>query len=56
MTALVCFEHLITLKYEIDFLWRRKWTATTWIFIFNRYLLLANVVSLNIPIDAQVSC
>lgn len=51
----MAYEHLITLKYELDILRRRKWGATTWIFMFNRYLLLANVVFSNAPISPQAS-
>ena len=44
--ALVCFEHLLTLKYEVDFLRTRKVSAATWIFLSNRYLLLGFVLSI----------
>lgn len=55
MTALVCFEHLITFNHEIDFLWRHKWSAATWLFVFNRYSLLTTVMFVILPFGAQVS-
>ena len=54
-TALVIYEHLVLLKYDIEFLWRRKWSAVTWIFVFNRYLLLATVLFSISPAVPQVS-
>lgn len=53
--ALVFYEYLITFKYQVDFIWRRKWSAATWIFVINQYILLANVISGVIPYNAQVS-
>ena len=55
ITALTFYEYLITFKYEINFLWRRKRGAATWIFVYNRYLLLTSVVSMIVPYSAQVS-
>lgn len=55
MTALAFFEHFITFKYEVDMLWRRKWSVATWIFVLNRYLLVGDVVSSLVPYSAQVS-
>lgn len=52
--ALVCFEHLITFKYEIDFLRKRKWSTAIWIFFINRYQLIATVVVSVTPSSAQV--
>lgn len=54
-TALVFYEHLITLKHEIDFFIRRKWSTATWILICNRYLMVANVLFLALPALPQVS-
>lgn len=54
-TALVAYEHLITLKYEVNFLCGRKWSAATWIFVMNRYLLLAYVSFSSAPFSPQVS-
>ncbi|KAJ3558742.1 hypothetical protein NM688_g742 [Phlebia brevispora] len=53
--ALAAYEHIITFKYEHEFLWRRKWTAATWLFIANRYALLISIVIQSIPYNAQVS-
>ncbi|TFK86306.1 hypothetical protein K466DRAFT_600432 [Polyporus arcularius HHB13444] len=40
LTALVAYEHAITLKPEIRLFWKRKITGATVVFFFNRYLLL----------------
>ncbi|KAJ3536622.1 hypothetical protein NM688_g6812 [Phlebia brevispora] len=48
----VCYEYLITFKYEYEFLWRRKWSAATWLFIANRYLLWASIIEQAAPISA----
>ena len=53
--ALVCYEHLLTAKYEEGFLRGRRGSATTWIFMANRYLLLATVIVQGVPYSPQVS-
>ncbi len=53
--ALVVYEHLVTLRFEKELLWRRNWSAATWIFVFNRYLLLADVLFLIVPFGSQAS-
>ncbi len=53
--ALVAYEHLVTLKYEIDFLWRGKRNTATWIFLFNRYFLLVFVSFTSVPFSPQAS-
>ena len=53
--ALVIYEHLVLLKYEVEFLWTRKWSAVTWIFLLNRYFLLTNVLFAISPALPQVS-
>lgn len=52
--ALVFYDHLITFKYEIEFLWRRKWSTSTWIFVYNRYSVIAEILFEVVPIDSQV--
>ena len=54
LPALVCYEYFITVNDEIDILWRRKWTFATWLFILNRYLLLATVIIQASPIGPSV--
>lgn len=54
LTALGFYEYLITLEYEIDFLWRRRWTAATWIFQLNRYSTLAYAITTIAPYSPQV--
>ncbi|KAJ3551549.1 hypothetical protein NM688_g4635 [Phlebia brevispora] len=50
----VCYEFVITLEYEFEFLWQRQWTAATWLFIANRYLLLAATIPQATPFSAQM--
>ncbi|KAJ3536623.1 hypothetical protein NM688_g6811 [Phlebia brevispora] len=47
--ALVCYEFIITYEHEYKFLWKRKWTAATWLFIANRYMLLASTIPQDVP-------
>lgn len=54
-TALVVYDYILTLKYEIDLLWRQKWSTAAWIFVLNRYLLLVYAVFALAPVSPQVS-
>lgn len=40
-TALCCFDHIITLDAEIKYIWRRRVSGASVLFILNRYSLLA---------------
>ncbi|KAJ3553151.1 hypothetical protein NM688_g3768 [Phlebia brevispora] len=51
----VAYEHIITFQYEHEFVWRREWTAATWLFIANRYLLLASVIAQAAPSSYRVT-
>ena len=42
--AVLCFDHLITLGEEVDFIWRRKFTAATVLFVLNRYSTLIKTI------------
>ncbi len=35
--VLFLFDCLITLSQEVDAIWSRKWTATTWLYALTRY-------------------
>ena len=52
---IIFYEHLVTLKYEADFLRSRRKSAATWLFLSNRYLLIARALSSIAPISPQVS-
>ncbi|KAJ3558484.1 hypothetical protein NM688_g903 [Phlebia brevispora] len=52
--SLVCYDFLLTFEYEYEFLWRRKWTGATWLFIVNRYLMLAATIAQSVPFSAQM--
>ncbi|KAF7791147.1 hypothetical protein EIP86_002158 [Pleurotus ostreatoroseus] len=47
-TTLACYEFFLLLEHEI-FLLRRKWTGITWLFLANRYLLIAFVITMIAP-------
>ncbi|KAJ3557727.1 hypothetical protein NM688_g1318 [Phlebia brevispora] len=51
--ALVAYEYLVTLEHEHGFIWQRKWNAATWLFIANRYMMLAVMVEQASPWSAQ---
>ncbi|THG99114.1 hypothetical protein EW026_g3159 [Hermanssonia centrifuga] len=44
MFALTVYEYIITLQREVTWIWLRKWTLATWIFLANRYLTIAAVI------------
>ncbi len=52
--ALGCYEYLITIKYEANFLCRRKWSAATWLFLANRYMIVAMMIYQIAPYPPQV--
>ncbi|KAJ3541650.1 hypothetical protein NM688_g6055 [Phlebia brevispora] len=43
--VIVCYEFIITLQDEYEFIWRRKRTVATWLFLTNRYLMLAVAIA-----------
>ncbi|THH00151.1 hypothetical protein EW026_g2343 [Hermanssonia centrifuga] len=55
VTALVTYEYVITIHNEITMVWRKKWTIATWLFILNRYLLIAYTLLTVVPYSAQFS-
>ena len=52
---LVFYEHLITFEHEVQFLQKRRMSAATWIFVSNRYILLAFAVQSIAPYGSRVS-
>ncbi|KAJ3540693.1 hypothetical protein NM688_g6191 [Phlebia brevispora] len=54
--TLAGYEYFIGFKHEYDFLWQRKWTAVTWLFLANRYLLLFDVIAQNVPFSSWRWC
>ncbi|KAJ3556663.1 hypothetical protein NM688_g1900 [Phlebia brevispora] len=43
--TIVLYELIITFEYQYEFVWRRKRTIATWLFLANRYSLLAVLVA-----------
>ena len=39
-SALVLYDYLLTFDRELDFIWRRKWTGPSVLFVVNRYSAL----------------
>ena len=40
---------------EYILVWKRKWSVTTWLFLFNRYTILYMAISQVLPVTSQVS-
>lgn len=57
VAALVAYEYMITIRQEVETMWMRKWTAATWLFLVNRYLMITYTVIQGIPTyTSLVSC
>ncbi|THG93502.1 hypothetical protein EW026_g7751 [Hermanssonia centrifuga] len=52
--ALFIYEYILTANQEVTMIWRRKWTSVTWLFVANRYLMIANAIFGLMPSTAQV--
>ncbi len=53
-SALVVYEHIITFQQEVQAVWKRKWSAVTWLFALNRYLLLLVSIGNCLPTTEKV--
>ncbi|KAJ3553445.1 hypothetical protein NM688_g3610 [Phlebia brevispora] len=53
--TVVCYELIITFQHEYEFVWKRKWSAATWLFLANRYLVLAVMIAEVVPSSPRVS-
>ncbi|KAI0738123.1 hypothetical protein BC629DRAFT_1300472, partial [Irpex lacteus] len=47
--AFFLFDCIITLSQEVDVIWRRKWTAITWLYLLTRYSTVLDQIDLLIP-------
>ncbi|KAJ3545482.1 hypothetical protein NM688_g5621 [Phlebia brevispora] len=56
VACLVCFEYLVTLKHEVQMLWKGMYrrTSVSWLFFANRYVLLLSVIISITPSSPQV--
>ena len=52
---MVAYEYLFTLKDEHTVVLRKKWTATTWIFLINRYVMVFGAITELLPSTPTVS-
>ena len=55
-SALVAYEHLLTVEDEYTLVLSRKWTATTWIFLVNRYVLIFGAIMDNLSSTVSLFC
>ncbi|KAJ3549533.1 hypothetical protein NM688_g5166 [Phlebia brevispora] len=53
-TALASYEQIVLFEYEYAFLEQHKGSSSTWLFVTNRYLLLASLISSVVPYTPQV--
>ncbi|KAI0804508.1 hypothetical protein BC629DRAFT_1590775 [Irpex lacteus] len=49
LNVLYFFESIITFSQEVEVVWCRKWTATTWLYAFTRYTSLLFSIWIFIP-------
>lgn len=49
------YEYLLTTRHEYAFLFRRRWTGATWLFLTNRYVMLAIAIWQTTPSTPSVS-
>ncbi|KAJ3553519.1 hypothetical protein NM688_g3566 [Phlebia brevispora] len=52
--ALASYEFIALYKHEYEFLWRRKWTSATWLFLINRYVMLGSSIQKVAPYGPRV--
>lgn len=52
--ALAAYEYILTLRDEQMLIWHRKWTASTWLFLANRYLMMFQVIQSLTPYTSEV--
>ncbi|KAI0799586.1 hypothetical protein BC629DRAFT_1496967 [Irpex lacteus] len=56
VSTFCCYEWLITLSQEIDHIWARRWTLSTWIFASIRYSTFLFAVMQLLPSSNYMSC
>ena len=49
-TALLFYDHFVTLKEEIQYIWRRKFNAATYLFFLTRYIALFERITLMVSL------
>ena len=54
-SALALYECAITIDQDCSLVWKRSWTATTWLLVASRYFMLFTAVLQITPYTAQVS-
>lgn len=42
--VLFLYDSIITLFQEVNVIWCRRWTATTWLYAFTRYSMVLDVI------------
>ncbi|RXW19910.1 hypothetical protein EST38_g5928 [Candolleomyces aberdarensis] len=42
--AVLYYDYLLTLKDEIEYVWKQKWRISTFLYVLCRYALIANIL------------
>ncbi|THH00540.1 hypothetical protein EW026_g2019 [Hermanssonia centrifuga] len=53
LTAVITYEYVVTFGQEVEAMWLRKWTGATWLFLVNRYMMIAGAVIAAAPYTAD---
>ncbi len=54
--VLYLFECSITFSQEVQVIWARNWTVTTWLYVFTRYRTLSICIFILLPIWGHEVC
>ena len=54
LIALMIYDYLLTMGDEVELIWRRKMSTSSWIFITNRLVLIIFVVVASFQLDRTV--
>ncbi|KAJ3559718.1 hypothetical protein NM688_g174 [Phlebia brevispora] len=52
--AVVCYEFVAAFRNEFELVWQRKWTGATWLFLANRYSIVAAIIIQVAPYNAKM--
>lgn len=55
LVALLAYEIIITIDGEVELVWKRRWTATSFLLLTTRWVMILNVIFTLVPGTPQVS-